>query len=57
MTEPEFSLTPTRDLCGTMLVHRTLLNESLTYRARRTAIENRALSYELGLRAMPCSLS
>jgi|SRR5215213_1673819 len=51
MTEPEFSRTPTRDLCGTMLVHRTLLNESLTYRARRTAIENRALSYELGLRA------
>lgn len=50
MTEPE-TLTPTRDLCGTMLVHRTLLNESPTYRERRTAIENRALSYELGLRA------
>ena len=50
MTEPEVSLIPSRDLCGTMPVHRRLLNESTTYRARRTAIENRALSYELGLR-------
>jgi hypothetical protein len=51
MTECEMSQPLTRDLCGTMLVHRRLLNESMTYRARRTAIENRALSYERGLRA------
>ncbi|MEV0388888.1 zinc metalloprotease [Nonomuraea sp. NPDC050643] len=42
---------PTRDLCGTMLVHRKLLNESMTYRARRNTIENRALQYERGQRA------
>jgi hypothetical protein len=41
---------PTRDLCGTMLVHRKLLNESMTYRARRATIENRALQYEQGRR-------
>jgi hypothetical protein len=34
-----------------MLVHRKLLNESMTYRARRTTIENRALQYEQGRRA------
>jgi hypothetical protein len=51
MTESGFSRPPTRDLCGTMLVHRRLLNESMTYRARRTAIENRALQYERGRRA------
>lgn len=41
---------PTRDLCGTMLVHRRLLNESMTYRARRATVENRALQYEQGRR-------
>ncbi|SDL95757.1 zinc metalloprotease [Nonomuraea jiangxiensis] len=41
---------PTRDLCGTMLVHRRLLNESMTYRARRATIEERALQYEQGMR-------
>jgi len=33
-----------------MLVHRKLLNESMTYRARRTAIENRAFQHEQGRR-------
>jgi hypothetical protein len=51
MTESGLSQPPTRDLCGTMLVHRRLLNESMTYRARRAAIENRALQYERGRRA------
>ncbi|GII63035.1 zinc metalloprotease [Sphaerisporangium krabiense] len=51
MTEPGFPQPPARDLCGTMLVHRRLLNESMTYRARRAAIENRALRYEQGRRA------
>ncbi|XVQ07458.1 zinc metalloprotease [Spirillospora sp. CA-255316] len=50
MTETESFQTPSRDLCGTMLVHRRLLNESMTYRAQRKAIENRALQYELGRR-------
>jgi len=31
---------------GTMLVHRKLLNKSMTYRARRTTIENRAPQYD-----------
>ncbi|WP_220501902.1 zinc metalloprotease [Microbispora sp. H10670] len=48
MTEP--TRFPARDLCGTMLVHRRLLNESMTYRARRAAIETRALRYEQGRR-------
>ncbi|MFC4062824.1 zinc metalloprotease [Planomonospora corallina] len=51
MTEPDLPQPPTRDLCGTMLVHRRLLNESMTYRARRAAIENRALQYERGRRS------
>ncbi|WP_207400938.1 zinc metalloprotease [Actinomadura roseirufa] len=42
---------PTRDLCGAMLVHRRLLNESMTYRAQRARIENRALLYETGRRS------
>ncbi|MBG0828884.1 zinc metalloprotease [Planomonospora sp. ID67723] len=33
-----------------MLVHRELLNASMTYRAQRSVIENRALQYELGRR-------
>ncbi|MGP4104999.1 zinc metalloprotease [Nonomuraea sp. KM90] len=41
---------PTRDLCGTMLVHRKLLNESMSYRARRATIEDRALQYKQGTR-------
>ncbi|MET8142157.1 zinc metalloprotease [Sphaerisporangium sp. NPDC005288] len=48
MTEPGYPRLPARDLCGTMLVHRRLLNESMTYRARRALIENRALQYERG---------
>jgi hypothetical protein len=51
MTESGLPQAPTRDLCGTMLVHRRLLNESMTYRARRAAIESRALQYERGGRA------
>ncbi|MFG1687231.1 zinc metalloprotease [Nonomuraea sp. NPDC049269] len=50
MSEYGASQPPTRDLCGTMLVHRRLLNESMTYRARRNTIENRALQYERGRR-------
>lgn len=46
MTEPGHVPAPARDLCGTMLVHRRLLNESMTYRAQRARIENRALQYE-----------
>ncbi|MWA02601.1 zinc metalloprotease [Actinomadura sp. LD22] len=34
-----------------MHVHRRLLNESMTYRAQRARIENRALQYETGRRA------
>ncbi|WP_196452139.1 zinc metalloprotease [Planomonospora sp. ID82291] len=51
MTESDLPHPPTRDLCGTMLVHRRLLNESTTYRSRRAAIENRALQYERGRRS------
>ncbi|GGL00170.1 hypothetical protein Ppa06_68810 [Planomonospora parontospora subsp. parontospora] len=51
MTESDLSQPPTRDLCGTMLVHRRLLNESTTYRSRRAVIENRALQYERGRRS------
>jgi Pregnancy-associated plasma protein-A len=47
MTQPGFPA-PARDLCGTMLVHRRLLNVSTTYRAQRARIENRALRYETG---------
>ena len=36
----------TRELCGTMEVHRRLLNQSVTYQERRAQIENRALTYE-----------
>ncbi|MCG5212892.1 zinc metalloprotease [Streptosporangium sp. KLBMP 9127] len=51
MTEYGSPQPPSRDLCATMLVHRQLLNESMTYRSRRAAIENRALQYERGRRA------
>ncbi|MEU7857017.1 hypothetical protein [Nonomuraea sp. NPDC049141] len=51
MSEYSAPQPPTRDLCGTMLVHRKLLNESMTYRARRNVIENRALRYERERRA------
>nr|BFE36819.1 zinc metalloprotease [Actinomadura rugatobispora] len=50
MTETDAFQPPSRDLCGTMLVHRRLLNQSMTYRAQRSAIENRALQYERGRR-------
>ncbi|WP_068927999.1 zinc metalloprotease [Planobispora rosea] len=48
MTEPTVSPLPARDLCGTMLVHRRMLNESMSYRSQRAVIENRALQYEIG---------
>lgn len=51
MTEYSPFPAPTRDLCGTMHVHRRLLNESMTYRAQRARIENRALQYETGRRS------
>ena len=35
-----------RELCGTMEVHRRLLNVSVTYQERRALIDNRALAYE-----------
>ena len=35
-----------RELCGTMEVHRRLLNQSVTYQERRALIDNRALAYE-----------
>jgi hypothetical protein len=35
-----------RELCGTMEVHRRLLNESISYQERRALIDNRALAYE-----------
>ncbi len=46
MAEPSDFLEPARDLCGTMIVHRRLLNESMTYRAQRGQIESRAFQYE-----------
>ncbi|MBD2900358.1 zinc metalloprotease [Spirillospora sp. NPDC000708] len=51
MTEYNPFPAPSRDLCGAMHVHRRLLNESMTYRAQRARIENRALQYETGRRA------
>ncbi|MBT2206489.1 MULTISPECIES: zinc metalloprotease [Actinomadura] len=50
MTETSHFPAPTRDLCGTMHVHRRLLNNSMTYRAQRARIENRALQYKMGRR-------
>ncbi|MFI7227432.1 zinc metalloprotease [Nonomuraea angiospora] len=50
MDESEFSEPLTRDLCGTMPVHRRLLNESMSYRGRRASIENQATQYRLGIR-------
>jgi hypothetical protein len=35
-----------REFCGTMEVHRRLLNQSVTYQERRALIDNRALAYE-----------
>ncbi|MEW2355705.1 zinc metalloprotease [Spirillospora sp. NPDC029432] len=48
MTETNSLPPPSRDLCATMLVHRRLLNESMSYRAHRRTIENRAMQYEAG---------
>jgi hypothetical protein len=50
MTDPGLPEPPARELCGTMLVHRKLINESMTYRAQRALVENRALQYERGAR-------
>jgi hypothetical protein len=50
MTEPDPTHPRTRELCGTMEVHRRLLNQSVTYQERRALIENRALAYERGVR-------
>jgi hypothetical protein len=41
-----------RELCGTMEVHRRLLNESITYQERRALIDNRALAYEQQTRSI-----
>ncbi|MFB4313878.1 zinc metalloprotease [Actinomadura sp. 21ATH] len=48
MSEIDSLTSASRDLCGTMLVHRRLLNESMSYRSHRQAIENRAMQYEAG---------
>ena len=45
-TLPDLANPRTRELCGTMEVHRRLLNESITYQERRALIENRAMAYE-----------
>ena len=52
MTEPEHTRPRRRELCGTMEVHRRLLNQSPTYQERRAQIENRALAYEQGARGV-----
>jgi Pregnancy-associated plasma protein-A len=51
MTQPEISHPRSRELCGTMEVHRRLLNQSLSYQERRAAIENLAQAFEEGARA------
>jgi Pregnancy-associated plasma protein-A len=51
MTEPDTTRPRSREICGTMEVHRRLLNQSSTYQERRAAIDNRALSYADGARA------
>jgi hypothetical protein len=51
MTQSDVSHPRTRELCGTMEVHRRLLNQSLSYQERRAAIENLAQAYERGVRA------
>ena len=44
--QPSLTNPRIRELCGTMEVHRRLLNESITYQERRALIDNRALAYE-----------
>src|SRR5215207_5350827 len=51
MTELDLVNPRTREVCGTMEVHRRLLNQSTTYQERRAGIENRALAYERGARS------
>jgi Pregnancy-associated plasma protein-A len=51
MTEPDATRPRSREICGTMEVHRRLLNQSSTYQERRAAIDNRALDYAAGARA------
>ncbi len=43
---------PTKRSCGTMDVHRRLLTESESYVRERDQIENMALAYKMGLRAV-----
>jgi hypothetical protein len=43
---------PTKRSCGTMDVHRRLLTESKSYARERDQIENMALAYKMGLRAV-----
>src|SRR5689334_19435047 len=50
MTEPDATRPRSREICGTMEVHRRLLNQSSTYQERRAAIDNRALYYAEGAR-------
>jgi hypothetical protein len=51
-TQPNLATLRFRELCGTMEVHRRLLNESVTYQERRAQIENRALAYEHRMRSI-----
>ncbi|MDQ0850494.1 hypothetical protein QFZ65_002432 [Arthrobacter sp. B3I9] len=50
--QPSVTNPRVRELCGTMEVHRRLLNESITYQERRALIDNRALAYELQTRSI-----
>src|SRR5829696_664930 len=52
MTELDLVNPRTREVCGTMEVHRRLLNQSTTYQERRAGIENRARDYERGARSI-----
>ncbi|GAA3688452.1 zinc metalloprotease [Arthrobacter ginkgonis] len=55
MTEtplPDLTNPRTRELCGTMDVHRRLMTESITYQERRALIENRAMAYESQARGL-----
>jgi hypothetical protein len=50
--EEKSSEVPTKRICGTMEVHHRLLAESESYARNRDQIENLALAYKRGLRAI-----
>ena len=51
-TQPNLANPRIRELCGTMEVHRRLLNQSITYQERRAQIDNRAMAYEQQTRSV-----